>query len=132
MKNDVKKYNIDNIKNKFPNAQYYLIFGQKSNGKSYQVKHKEAIEHYLKTKMKFILLRRWREDLSSSWVEKYFNDVDVEKLTDGKYNCISLWRKDLFLANIDENLKIKRGEKIGTCVPLSRRATLFGSKFFRL
>lgn len=129
MKNDIKKYNIDNINNECPDANYYLIFGQKSNGKSFQVKHKEGIEHYLKTKMKFILLRRWREDLTTSWIEKYFNDVDVEKITDGKYNCIAVYRKDLFLSNINEDLKITRGEKIGTCVPLSRRATLFWSKF---
>ena len=127
-----KKYNIDNINRKAPDSQYYLIFGQKSNGKSYQVKHKEAIFHYLENKMKFILLRRWREDLSTSWIEKYFSDVDVEKITDGKYNAITPYRKDLFFSRIDDKLKITRGEKIGTCIPLSRRTALFRSFIFRL
>lgn len=119
MKNQIVKYNIDPINNKFPNAQFYLIMGQKSNGKSYQVKHKEAVLHYLNTKMKFVLLRRWREDISTSWIEKYFSDVDIEKITNGKYNAITTYRKDIYLSNILPDLKVKRGEMIGTCIPLS-------------
>ena len=74
-------YNLDNINEKYPDAFYYLIYGEKSNGKSYQVKHKEAVLHYLETGKKFILLRRWKEDISTAWIEKYFSDVDVEKIT---------------------------------------------------
>ena len=38
-------YNIDNISK--INADINLIFGEKSNGKSYQVKHKKAVELYI-------------------------------------------------------------------------------------
>lgn len=122
-------YNLDNINQKYPDAFYYLIYGEKSNGKSYQVKHKEGVLHYLETGKKFILLRRWKEDISTAWIEKYFSDVDVEKLTKGKYNSITTYRKDIYFSKIDENLKVKRGEKIGSVMALSMEQHYSGASF---
>ena len=107
-------YNIDNIDKE--NANFNIIFGEKSNGKSYQVKHKKAVEHYIETGKRFILLRRWREDISSLWIEQYFSDVDVNKLTKGKYNCITVYRKALYFSIYDvETGKTKRYDKIRLC-----------------
>lgn len=128
MKNQVH-YNLDNINQKYPDAFYYLIYGEKSNGKSYQVKHKEAVLHYIETKKKFVLLRRWKDDISTAWIEKYFSDVDVEKITNGKYNAITTYRKDIYFSKIDDNLKVKRGEKIGTCIALSQEQHYSGASF---
>lgn len=121
-------YNIDEI-NK-TNANYFLIYGEKSNGKSYQVKHKEGVEHYLETKMRFVLLRRWKEDISNLWIEQYFSDIDVEKLTKGKYNCVSCYRKVLYLSNYNvDNAKMARGEKIGYVMALSTEQHYSGASF---
>lgn len=126
-------YDIEPLVISFPEAFYYLIFGQKSNGKSYQAKQSPGaffgVTHYLETGMKFVLTRRWGTDLTSSWIEKYFSDVDVKKLTNGKYTFISVWRKDIFFSNIDENYKVKRGEKIGTAVALSMEQHYSGASF---
>lgn len=113
MNNKQVHYNMNNIDKE--NANINLIYGEKSNGKSYQVKHKKAVEKYLKTNKRFILLRRWREDISNDWIEKYFSDIDVEKLTDNKYNCITCYRKNIFLSTVNEENKVKRGEKIRLC-----------------
>lgn len=121
-------YNIDEIKNRYLDALIYLIFGEKSNGKSYQVKHKCGVEHYIKTHNRFILLRRWQADLTTTWIEQYFSDVDVDKLTDGKYQLITVYRKKIYFANI-ENDKIKRGEHIGYVVPLSGEQHYSGASF---
>lgn len=110
-------YNIDNIDKE--NANFNLIYGEKSNGKSYQVKHKKAIEKYLKTGRRFILMRRWDSDLTSSWIESYFSDVDIQKLTNNKYNCVTKFRNELYLTTITEEFKKKRGEKIGYAIPIS-------------
>lgn len=121
-------YNIDEI-NK-TNANYFLIYGEKSNGKSYQVKLKECIQHYLQTKNRFIILRRWAEDLSSLWCEQYFQDMDIATLTDNKYDGISIYRKCVYFANYDnENLKFKRGEKIGYMMSLSTEQHFSGASF---
>lgn len=134
-------YNIDNISK--INANFNLIYGEKSNGKSYQVKHKKAIIPYLeeceKKKLiqdsinsneRFILLRRWKEDINNLWIEQYFSDVDIEKLTNGKYNCISCYRKVLYLSIYDvEQNKIKRFEKIGYVMALSTEQHYSGGSF---
>lgn len=121
-------YNIDNIDKL--DANFNLIYGEKSNGKSYQVKHKKAVEHYLKTGKRFILLRRWREDISNLWIERYFADVDVAKLTNNKYNCITQYRKELFFSVYDvETKKTKRFEKIGYVVSLSTEQHLSSASF---
>lgn len=121
-------YNIDRIDKL--DANFNLIYGEKSNGKSYQVKHKKAVEHYLETGKRFILLRRWKEDISNLWIEQYFADVDVAKLTNNKYNCISQYRKVLYFSIYDENTgKTKRFEKIGYVMSLSTEQHMSSASF---
>ena len=121
-------YNIDNIDKL--NARINLIYGERSNGKSYQVKHKKAVEKYLKTGKRFILMRRWKEEITTEKVEQYFQDVDVAKITNGKYNCITLFRKRLYLSTYDnETGKTKRFEHIGYVVALSTEQNYAGASY---
>lgn len=120
-------YNMDNIESK--GAIYNLIYGEKSNGKSWQVKHKRGILKYLKTGKRFVLLRRWREDITNLWIEQYFADVDVAGLTKNKYNCIVNYRKVLYLAIASEDGKVVRGDKIGYVMALSTEQHYSGGSF---
>lgn len=120
-------YNLDKIDSL--NANYNLIYGEKSNGKSYQVKHKKGIEKYLKTGRRFILMRRWESDLTSAWIESYFSDVDIQKLTNNKYNCVTKFRNELYLTTMTEDFKKKRGEKIGYAIPISLEQRYSGASF---
>ena len=121
-------YNLDNIDK--IGARFNLIYGERSNGKSYQVKHKKGVEKYLKTGRRFILMRRWKEEITSEKIEQYFQDVDVTKLTNGKYNCITLHRKCLYLSNYDnETGKTKRFDKIGYVVALSTEQNYAGASY---
>ena len=142
-------YNLDNIDKE--GAQINLIWGEKANGKSYQVKHKKGIipfledtERYISSYLKkeevikqaqtkgnrFILMRRFREELNSSWIESYFSDVDVENLTNGEYNMITMYRKELFLTFYDvETHKSKRGLKIGYAIALSTEQNFAGGSY---
>lgn len=121
-------YSIDNIDKE--NAIINIIYGERSNGKSYACKHKKGVEKYLNTGRRFILMRRWKEEISSEKIEQYFQDVDVYKLTDGKYNCISMYKKSLFLSNYSiETGKTTRGEKIGYVVALSTEQNYAGASY---
>lgn len=121
-------YNMDEIDK--IGANFNLIWGERSNGKSYQVKHKKAVIKYLKTGKRFILMRRWKEEISTEKIESYFNDVDVAKLTDGKYNCIISYRKCLYLAYYDtETGKTSKGDKIGYVVALSTEQNYAGGSY---
>lgn len=125
-----KTVHYTNEKIKKENAQINLIFGGKSIGKSYNIKHEEMILHYLETKNRFILLRRWQEDISSLWCEQYFADVDIYKITKGKYNCISIYRKTVYFANyVSETGKTEKGEKIGYIMSLSTEQHMSSASF---
>lgn len=149
MAKKIVHYNLDPIEKL--GASINLIWGERSNGKSYQVKHKRAIYKYLydttdniysykdkntllerqlKSGRRFILLRRLKEEISPAFIEKYFDDVDIVKLTDGKYNCITTYRKQIFLSNYDvETNKTTRGELIGYAVALSTEQNYAGGSY---
>lgn len=121
-------YSIDNIDKE--NAIINIIYGERSNGKSYQVKHKKAVEKYLNTGRRFILMRRWKEEITTEKIEQYFQDVDIYKLTDGAYNCISMYKKQLFLSRYNnETGKTTRGDKIGYVVALSTEQNYAGASY---
>ena len=101
-------------------ANIYLLVGEKSNGKSYQVKNEVAIPNYLNNNMRFALIRRWDSDMPNSWISQYFNDVDVRKTTSDKYDCICPYKKAIYFGNYDEEkLRERPKEKIGYIMPLS-------------
>lgn len=124
---NVKQVHYDILPIKSKKADINLIYGEKSNGKSYQVKSNVALEDYLtesvkeyvKSGFRFILLRRWREDVTNLWVEKYFSDIDVKKITKGKYNIITVYKKEIYFSIANEDGKVKRVEKIGYVMSLS-------------
>ena len=128
MKREIKHYNADNIINE--DADINIIYGERSNGKSYQIKHKRGVIKYLETGKRFILLRRFREEITNEKIEKYFEDVDIEKLTKGKYNCVSVYRKQIYLSNFNsEDGTITKGEKIGYAMALSTEQNYAGASF---
>lgn len=127
---NVKQIHYDLSELELKDADFNLIQGEKGNGKSYQVKHKRAVLKYLRTGKRFIYLRRWKEEITTDKVEAYFADVDINKLTGGQYNCITTWRKQLFLSFYDsEKMSTKRGEKIGYVMALSREQNFSGGSF---
>jgi energy-coupling factor transporter ATP-binding protein EcfA2 len=124
----ITHYNLENIEKE--DASFNLIWGEKGNGKSYQVKHKRAILKYRKTGKRFIYLRRWKEEITTEKVEQYFADVDVVKITGGEYNCIICYRRRLYFANFDnETYKAKRGEHIGYVMALSTEQNYSGCSY---
>lgn len=74
-------------------------------------------------------MRRWESDLTSAWIESYFSDVDIQKLTNNKYNCVTKFRNELYLTTMTEDYKKKRGEKIGYAIPISLEQRYSGASF---
>lgn len=112
-----KYYSLENIKK--TGAQYKMLLGEKSNGKSYAVKS-EVIEDAYKNKRYFVYLRRYREDVKTVDVNAYFADAPVKKITGGEYTKVICDKGLIFLANYDEekNKDIK-GPQIGRTVYLT-------------
>ena len=134
-KADKIHYNIDELDSQ--NALINIIWGERSNGKSYQVKHKKAIIPFLESIVKdaikrdrFILVRRLREEITTEKIERYFADVDIATLTNNEYNIITYYRKEIYLGRYNiEDGKVKRGEKIGYVVALSTEQHYAGASY---
>lgn len=112
----VKQSMIDDI---LKECDYLMLLGERSNGKSYAAKNliiKKCIDN---EDCEMIYLRRYDLDIKDSLCVGYFGDCPVESMTDGKYTCIDVYRKGIYLSNIDENGKIKHGRRIGYCHSLS-------------
>ena len=67
-------------------AEYMILLGQRSNGKSYQVK-KVCIEDAMKGN-KFVYMRRWKDDIKQRNVSSYFDDMPVAQLTKGRWDGV--------------------------------------------
>lgn len=82
-------YNLSQILKK--NADYNIIFGERSNGKTYA-----ALMHgmrlYVERGTQMAYVRRWREDIRGKRAETLFNSLVangvVSELTGGKYNSV--------------------------------------------
>ena len=68
-----KYYSLDRILSK--NACYNIIFGERSNGKTYSVL-KYAVKHYFETGGQFAIVRRWKEDITGRRASDIFTSIN--------------------------------------------------------
>lgn len=99
---------IKNIK-----ANYTILLGERSNGKSFACKS-YAFQECYKNGHEMIVLKRFDLEIKDSMIVNYFSDVPIQEITEGAYTCIDVFRKEIYLSNIDEKTqKVVHGKKIG-------------------
>lgn len=85
----IKYYSLDNILKK--NAHYNIIFGERSNGKTYATLM-HGLRNFAKNGKQMAIVRRWNEDFKQKRAATMFDALvanhEIEKLTDGDYNNI--------------------------------------------
>lgn len=98
-----KFYSLKNILSK--DAQYNIIFGERSNGKTYSVL-KYGLEKFCKTGEQTAIVRRWTEDFKgkrgSTMYQALVNNNEIEKLTDGKWTDIYYYSGRWYLCKYNE------------------------------
>ena len=87
-------------------ALYMMLLGERSNGKSYQVK-KTCLEDIRDGLGKFVYIRRWDSDIKAHTVENYFDDMDLPALVGT--DSLKAWNGEVFLTDEEG----KRTEAIG-------------------
>ncbi len=101
-----KFYSLNNILKK--ECTYNVIFGERSNGKTYSVL-KYGIETYFKTGGQLAIVRRWKEDIIGRRATDIFNAInandEISKISNGKYTGITYYASKFYLCNYDENGK---------------------------
>lgn len=103
----MKYYSSKNIDKK--DATYNIIFGERSNGKTYDMLVK-AIKNYFKdNESEFAYVRRWKEDITGRRAQQLFKGVlengEVEKISKGKYTGIHYYAGKFYFCNYDDNGK---------------------------
>lgn len=94
-------------------AQYIIVYGAYSNGKSYAVKSGVVEECYKHDKM-LAYIRRYQKEDTDANAENYFLDCPVEQITGGEYSAIICYQHWLYFANYDaEKAKYIKGQKLG-------------------
>lgn len=105
-KEKTKFYSLNNILSK--DCVYNVIFGERSNGKTYSVL-KYGIEQYIKTGGQLAIVRRWKEDIVGRRASDIFsslnNNGEIEKISHGKYKGVTYFASKFYLCNYDENGK---------------------------
>lgn len=113
-----KFYNVEEIIKQ--NCTYNVLYGERSNGKSYSVKEHCIKDCYKRGKM-FGYVRRWKEEIKNDDVTCYFADSPITEWTNGEYNCIDTYRGNIYLANINAETGQKtRGQQIGRAFALTQ------------
>lgn len=86
---------------------YNLIYGERSNGKTYSV-HQYMLEQFWTKHEQSALIRRWEEDFKGKNGQATFDGVVgtgfVEKLTKGAWTSIKYYSGKWYLARFDEKL----------------------------
>ena len=101
-----KYYSLKSILQK--NADYNMIFGERSNGKTYAALE-YGIKRYLECGEQMAYIRRWREDLRGKRAESLFanhvaNGV-IDRLTEGRFNEVFYYSGKWFLSFYNEETK---------------------------
>jgi hypothetical protein len=101
--NTPKFYDLGEILAK--NADYNLIFGERSNGKTYAAL-RYGLEQFINKGKQMAYIRRWREDLRGKRAESLFANHTanglISTLTDGKFNEVIYVSNKWFLSYYNE------------------------------
>jgi len=106
----MKYYNIRKIMNDYPNAKYYMVIGERSNGKTYSSLD-YCIENYCRTGEQFAYIRRWGEDVRRKNLMTLFSSLNKNgsprKYSGGKYDNVGYHGGTFRMEIMDEDGKSK-------------------------
>ena len=102
----MKYYSLNKINKK--DATYNVIFGERSNGKTYATLQ-QALENYFKTGNQFAYIRRWSDDVTPRRLSNLFNALvengTLEKLSGGQFTAIFYRTGRFYLCKYDDKGK---------------------------
>lgn len=101
----IKYYSLDNIKK--AKAQYNVIFGKRSNGKTYAVLS-EILENYVRNRKQGAYIRRWQADiqgLTSTIFDGHIANGFIEKISGGEWTGVYFYSRRWYLCRTDPETK---------------------------
>ena len=101
-----KFYSLTAINKK--NATYNVIFGERSNGKTYATLKQGVIDYY-KNGGQMAYVRRWKEDITGRRASRLFSALcengEIQKITNNEFTGVHYWAGKWYLCNYDDSGK---------------------------
>lgn len=95
-------YSTKNILEK--DAQYNVIFGERSNGKTYSIL-KYGLERYISKGEQLAIVRRWKDDFTgkrgSTMFDALESNNEIEKISKGKWSGVYYYASRWYLCRYD-------------------------------
>lgn len=111
----MKYYDIRDTIKQYPNAHYYVIFGERSNGKTYSALN-YCIDKYVESGEQFAYVRRWGEDVRRKHMSQLFaahaQDGTISKKTGEKYDSIEFVTGKFKLSKTGEDGKSEISDEV--------------------
>lgn len=105
----MKYYDVRDTLNAYPNAHYYVIFGERSNGKTYSSLD-YALDNYITSGEQFAYVRRWGEDIRKKQLSQLFaahaENGRIAKLTKNAWGGMDYTGNKFRLTKSDEDGKL--------------------------
>lgn len=99
-----KFYSLKNILK--TGAVYNVVFGGRSNGKSFAV-HEYGIKRYWEKHEQMAIIRRYRDDFTGKRGAQMFDNQDftgnIKRITGGVWDGVYYWRSAWYLCKHDQN-----------------------------
>lgn len=117
-----KFYDIQSLFANYPKAQYYMVIGERSNGKTYS-SLRFALDNYFRKGEQFAYIRRLAEDTKKKHMETLFSpmreDGTITKLTSGEWDYIDFQSAKFIPRKMIEDRVVSADEPIGYAFDLS-------------
>ena len=101
-----KHYSLNKILAK--KARYNVIFGERSNGKTYAVL-KYGLEQYIKTGKQMAIIRRWQDDFTGKRGQTMFsnlvNNGEIQRLSKGRWTGVRYYAGKWYLIKTENEGK---------------------------
>lgn len=106
-----KYYSTSRIDKK--DATYNVIFGERSNGKTYALLYK-SLKKYFKDGSQMAYVRRWQNDITGRRASQLYGGINdngvVEKLSGGEFKGVHYYAGKWYLCNYDDKGKVIYGD----------------------
>lgn len=102
-------YHVEKLIKLYPDARYYMIFGERSNGKTFSVLE-YGLKQYVKYGHQLAVVRRFREDFVGGRGQSLFNTLInagvIKRLTDGEWSDVYYYASRWYLCKYENEKRI--------------------------
>lgn len=107
-------YHIEELEKKYPDCQYYMVLGEKSNGKTYSILNK-ILETYGKTGKQGCVIRRWDTDFKGQTGRSMFNSFvennKVREYTNDRFDSVIYYAGAWTLTRHEEDGSVTKDDQ---------------------